>query len=205
MGLLEMGFFLLLSSTTGFIFVQFLRGLFAQLFHLEIFFLSVLWQMLQTITNILYFLGRFCQFRSFGVIHRIHFIGKMSFLTLRGLFERLRAPSQSQKGHFSEKTKLKKWHQNSWHWQKSAQSSEIFVTSRSICQSVGVSSRKGEHLPFWTKMVRTKKSLTYAFYIYPVLFTVRAHFIPSCALKHPCIFSEKKIDLLNGLHFGFVD
>ena len=33
---------------------------------------------------------------------------KMSLLTLRGLFERLRAPSRSQKGHFSEKTKLKK-------------------------------------------------------------------------------------------------
>ena len=36
----------------------------------------------------------------------------MSFLELhflsRGLFERLRAPSQSQKGHFSEKMKLKK-------------------------------------------------------------------------------------------------
>ena len=66
-------------------------------------------------------------------------------------FERLRAPSQSQKGHFSEKMKLKKWHQNSWHWQKSAQSLEIFVTSRGICQGVGMSSRKGEHFPFWTK------------------------------------------------------
>ena len=55
-----------------------------------------------------------------------------------------------------EKMKLKKWHQNSWHWQKSAQSSEIFVTSRGISQSVGVSSRKGEHFPIWTKMVRTK-------------------------------------------------
>ena len=42
----------------------------------------------------------------------------------------------------SKKTKLKKWHQNSWHWQKSAQSSEIFVTSHGICQSVGASSRK---------------------------------------------------------------
>ena len=80
----------------------------------------------------------------------------MSLLTLRGLFERLRAPSQSQKGHFSEKMKLKKWHQNSWNWQKSAQSLDIFVTPRGICQSVGVSSRKGEHFPFWTKMVRTK-------------------------------------------------
>ena len=36
------------------------------------------------------------------------------------------------------------WHQNSWHWQKSTQSSEIFVTSRGICQIVGVSSRKGD-------------------------------------------------------------
>ena len=61
----------------------------------------------------------------------------MSLLTLRGLFERLRAPSQSQKGHFYEKTKLKKWHHNSWNWQKSAQSSEIFVTSRGICRGVG--------------------------------------------------------------------
>ena len=52
--------------------------------------------------------------------------------------------------------KLKKWHQNSWHWQKSAQSLEIFVMSRGICQSVGVSSRKGAHFPFWTNMARTK-------------------------------------------------
>ena len=85
----------------------------------------------------------------------------MSLLTLRGLFERLRAPSQSQKGHFSEKTKLKKWHQNSWHWQKSAQSSEIFVTSRGICRGVGVSSRKGDHFPFWSELVRTKKKPGY--------------------------------------------
>ena len=33
--------------------------------------------------------------------------------------------------------------------------------SRGICQSVGVSSRKGEKFPFWTKMVCTKKSLIY--------------------------------------------
>ena len=44
----------------------------------------------------------------------------------RGLFERL---LPKPKGPFSEKMKLKKWHQNSWHWQKSAQSSEIYVTS----------------------------------------------------------------------------
>ena len=91
----------------------------------------------------------------------------MSLLTLRGLFERLRAPSQSQKGHFSEKTKLKKWRQNSWHWQKSAQSSEIFVTSRGICRSMWVSLTKGEHFPFWTKIVRTKiKSVIILLFIY---------------------------------------
>ena len=32
----------------------------------------------------------------------------------------------------------------------------ICDVSRGICQSVGVSSRKGEHFPFWTKMVHTK-------------------------------------------------
>ena len=81
----------------------------------------------------------------------------MSLLTLRGLFERLRAPSQSQKCHIPSKMKLKKWHQNTWHWwQKSAQSSWIFVTSRGIYQSVGVSSRKGEHFPFWTRKMRSK-------------------------------------------------
>ena len=63
----------------------------------------------------------------------------------------MRAPSQSKKGHFSEKTKLKKWHQNSWHWQKSAQSSEIFVTSRAICPGMGVTLRKSEHFPFLDK------------------------------------------------------
>ena len=30
------------------------------------------------------------------------------------------------------------------------------MTSRGICQSVGMSLRKGEHFPFWTKTVRTK-------------------------------------------------
>ena len=30
------------------------------------------------------------------------------------------------------------------------------MTSRGICQSVGMSSRKGEHFPFWAKKVRTK-------------------------------------------------
>ena len=38
----------------------------------------------------------------------LRFLVKMSLLPLRGLFERLRAASQSQQGHFSEKTKLKK-------------------------------------------------------------------------------------------------
>ena len=37
----------------------------------------------------------------------LHFLGEMALLALRGrplsLFERLRAPSQSQKGHFYEK------------------------------------------------------------------------------------------------------
>ena len=49
--------------------------------------------------------------------------------------------------------KLKKWHHNSWHCQKSAQSSEIFVTSRGICRSVGVSSRKR-----WTFSILDKNS-----------------------------------------------
>ena len=47
---------------------------------------------------------RFWLCQSFGVIQRIRFLIKMSLLTLRGLFERLRVPSQSQKGHFYEKT-----------------------------------------------------------------------------------------------------
>ena len=34
------------------------------------------------------------------------------------------------------------WRRNDMHWQKSAQSSEIFVSYRGICQSVGVTSRK---------------------------------------------------------------
>ena len=38
----------------------------------------------------------------------LHMLVKIFLLTLRGLFVRLRAPSQSQKDHFSEKTKLKK-------------------------------------------------------------------------------------------------
>ena len=81
----------------------------------------------------------------------------MSLLTLRGLFDRLRAPvSQSQNGHFPSKTKIRKRHQNSWHWQKSAQLSRIFVTSRGICQSVGMNLKKGGHFPIWTKKVRTK-------------------------------------------------
>ena len=36
------------------------------------------------------------------------FLVKMPLLTLEGLFERLQAPCQSNKGHFTEKTKLKK-------------------------------------------------------------------------------------------------
>ena len=38
----------------------------------------------------------------------VHYLVKISLLTLRGLIERLSAPSQSQKGHFPSKTKLKK-------------------------------------------------------------------------------------------------
>ena len=64
---------------------------------------------------------------------------------------------------FSQKTKLKKWHQNSWHWQKSSQSSKIFVTSRGICRGVGVSSRKGEHFSILDKngAHKNKACLTY--------------------------------------------
>ena len=54
----------------------------------------------QTITNIPCSLLRFCQFRSFGVIYSIHFLLINSFLSLRRLFDRLTAPSQSQNGHF---------------------------------------------------------------------------------------------------------
>ena len=99
----------------------------------------------------------FASARSFGVI------SGASFSRKNGPFGFGRAPSapfkkrsQSQKCHFLEKTKLKKWHQSYWHWQKSAQSLEIFVRSCDICRGVGVSSRKGEHFSFLTKMVRTK-------------------------------------------------
>ena len=75
--------------------------------HFEICFLSTLRQMPQTITPCclpkILTVPEFCCH-----LAHIHFHVKMSLLTLRGLFERLRAPSQSQKGHFSEKTKLKK-------------------------------------------------------------------------------------------------
>ena len=88
----------------------------------------------QTITNIPRCLPQILTVPEFWY-HLAHsFSRKMSLLTFRGLLKKLRAPSQSQKGHFLDKTKLKKWHQNSWHFQKSAQSSEIFVTSCGICQ-----------------------------------------------------------------------
>ena len=51
-------------------------------------------QMPQTITNSPRFLQRFFHFRSFGVIHCIHFHRKIAMLNLRGLFERPRALSQ---------------------------------------------------------------------------------------------------------------
>ena len=37
-----------------------------------------------------------------------------------------------------------------------AKSSEIFVTSSGICRGVGVSSRKGDNFPFWTKNIAHK-------------------------------------------------
>ena len=42
-----------------------------------------------------------------------------------------------------------------------AQFSEIFVASRGICQSVGVSSRKGEHCPLWAKEGAHKNKACY--------------------------------------------
>ena len=66
------------------------------------------------------------------------------------------APSQSQKGHFSEKTKLKRYDTKTPGTGKmSAPSLEIFATSCDICQSMGVSSRKGEHF-FGQKMACTR-------------------------------------------------
>ena len=82
---------------------------------------------------------------------------KCLFWLWEGFFERLRAYLKAKRAIFTSLTKHKN-DQNSWDWQKSAQSSWIFVTSRGICQSVvGVSLRKGDHFPFWTKMVRTQK------------------------------------------------
>ena len=75
---------------------------------------------------------------------------------MRGLVESLKVPLSKPKEPFLRENDAQEMTQNSWHWQKSAQFSEIFVKSRGICQSVGVSSREGEHFPFWTKMVRTK-------------------------------------------------
>ena len=100
-----------------------------QFSHLEICFLSTLWKMPHMITNIPCFLSQILTVPKFWY----HLAHSFSRKNVPFDFERLRAPSQSQKCHFSEKTKLKKWHQNSWHWQKSAQSSEIFVTSRGLC------------------------------------------------------------------------
>ena len=57
----------------------------------------------QTITNIPRSLCRFCQFWSFGIIYHIHFLGNLALLALGGRPQPLKKPSQSQKGHFSEK------------------------------------------------------------------------------------------------------
>ena len=86
----------------------------------------------------------------------LHFLVNMALLALRGLFKGIGRPSEANRVQFPRKGSWRYDTKNSWHWQKSAQSSEIFVSSRGICQSVGVSLRKGEHFPFWTKMVRTE-------------------------------------------------
>ena len=64
-------------------------------------------QMPQMITNIPRSLRRFCQFRSFGINSQIHFLGKKTPLILRGLNEKMRAPSLCQKGQYSPKANLK--------------------------------------------------------------------------------------------------
>ena len=57
------------------------------------------------------------------------------------------------------------------------------MTSRGICQSVGVSSRKGEHFPFWAKKVRTK--------IKPAIY-VNAGKIPFlCSVPTTIVFTPK--------------
>ena len=48
--------------------------------------------------------------------------------------------------------------------------------SRGICQSVGVSSRKGEHFPFWTKIVRTKIKPEILSLVFPFIETTMLHF-----------------------------
>ena len=45
----------------------------------------------------------------------------------------------------------------------------IHDSSHGICQSVGVSLRKGEHFPFWTKMVCTKIKPAFVFFALVVL------------------------------------
>ena len=97
------------SCSAGFIFVQYLHGFLGQFCHLDICILSTHRQMPQTITNITHCLPKILTVPKFWY-HLAHSFSREKFalLTLRGLFESLRAPSQSQKGHFSEKMKLKK-------------------------------------------------------------------------------------------------
>ena len=78
--------------------------------------------------NIPCFLLKFCQCKSFGIIHCIHSLGKIFLLTLRGLFERLGAPLYSQKGNYTSKTKLKKM-------------TPILLELRVVCSSVLVNVR----------------------------------------------------------------
>ena len=70
------------------------------------------------------------------------------------------------------------------------------MTSRGICQRVGVSLRNDEHFPFWTKMVRTK--------IKPVLRTVSIWDFPvkygSAALQPQCPAFHPKSLLNYTLH-----
>ena len=126
--------------------------------HLETCFLSTPRQMPQTITNILSCLPQIFTVPKFWY-HLAHSFSckKCPFLLRQGFLRGRGRPPKAKRDIFPEKTKLKKWHQNSWHWQKSAQSSGIFVTSRGICQSMGVSSREKVNIfHFWTKMVRKK-------------------------------------------------
>ena len=65
-------------------FVKFLRGKSSFASWTLIF--SIPWQMPQAITDIPRLVRRFCQFRSFSIFYSIHFLRKISLLTLSGLF-----------------------------------------------------------------------------------------------------------------------